>query len=201
MIGGVFFDIGGVLLRTEDTTARQKWERRFGLPDWGLADAVFGSQAAKLASLGHGSVAAIWAGVGQRFGLSEAELAELQRDFWAGDRFDEALIAYIAALRPRYRTAVISNAWPDMRGFLMEQPFFAPAFDKLFISAEMGIAKPDPRVFRQALDEMDLQPGEAACVDDVRENVDAAQALGMAGVWYQRGLDVPAALAELGVRG
>ena len=38
MIKAVIFDVGGVLLRTEDLAGRQKWEARFGMKDWELAE-------------------------------------------------------------------------------------------------------------------------------------------------------------------
>jgi FMN phosphatase YigB (HAD superfamily) len=45
-----------------------------------------------------------------------------------------------------------------------------------------------------------LAPGEAVFVDDQSENVEAAQTLGMAGLHYRQGMDVPAQLAGLGVQ-
>jgi epoxide hydrolase-like predicted phosphatase len=200
MIQGVFFDMGGVLLRTEDRSTRQAWEARFGLPDWGLADTIFNSEASRRASVGRAGVDEIWLAAGQQFGLSADELAQLEADFWAGDQFDEPLFAYIASLRPRYRTGLISNAWPTMREYLGQHPFVGAAFEKLFISAELGIAKPDPRIYQLALEEYGLAPQAAVFVDDLPENVRAAEALGMAGVLYQAGMDVPGALAALGVR-
>jgi len=195
----VFFDVGGVLIRTEDLAGRRKWEARLNLEDWGLADVVFNSEPSRLAQVGQAANADVWKHVVERFGLTEAEVEELQRDFWAGDRFDEGLLGYIASLRPRYRTAIVSNAWPNMRAYLMEHDFVARAFDQMFISAELSVAKPDPRIYRAALEGMGLAPDQAVFVDDVPENIEAAQALGMAGVVYRPGLDVPAALAALGV--
>ena len=40
-ICAVIWDLGGVLLRTEDLSHREKWEERFGLEPWGLADLIF----------------------------------------------------------------------------------------------------------------------------------------------------------------
>jgi HAD superfamily hydrolase (TIGR01509 family) len=200
MIQGVFFDMGGVLLRTEDLSPRRKWEARFGLPEWGLADAVFNSEPSRRASVGRAGEDGIWEHVARRFGLTEAEAAELQHDFWAGDRLDEPLVAYIGSLRPRYRTGLISNAWPSMREFVGQNDLVRAAFEKVYLSAEIGIAKPDRRIYQLALDELGLVPGEAVFVDDQSENVEAAQALGVAGLLYRPGMDVPAQLAGLGVQ-
>jgi HAD superfamily hydrolase (TIGR01549 family) len=199
MIRGLFFDMGGVLLRTEDRSQRREWEERFGLPDWGLAEAVFESEPSRRASVGKANVDDIWRHIGERFGLDDAELARLEGDFWQGDRFDEPLFAYIASLRPRYRTGLISNAWGNMREFLEQHEFVMAAFEKMFISAELGIAKPDARIYEHALNDFGLKPEEAVFVDDVEANVNAAQRLGMAGIVYRPGFNVPEALAHLGV--
>ncbi|MBI3762937.1 MAG: HAD family phosphatase, partial [Chloroflexi bacterium] len=184
VIKALFFDIGGVLLRTEDLSGRQKWERRFGLPDWGLADVVFNNEIAARATIGRATQDDVWAHVAVRFNLTEDEIAELQRDFWAGDRFDEELIGFVASMRPRYRTGVISNAWPGTQEFLARHPAISAAFERLIISAEVGIAKPDPRIFRLALGAFGVAPRDAVFVDDVLENVEAARGVGMAGVHF-----------------
>jgi putative hydrolase of the HAD superfamily len=198
-IRGVLFDVGGVLLRTEDLAPRRKWEQKFGLPEWGLAEAVFNSPPSRRASLGVGGPVEIWTHVAERFGLDENEIIEFQRDFWAGDRLDEELLVYIASLRPRYLTAVLSNAWPDMRAYLEQSPPVRAAFDRIFVSAELGMAKPDPRIYRHVLAELGLRPEEAIFVDDLRENVEAAQSVGMAGLVYHAGMDVPAELGRIGL--
>ena len=198
-IKAVFFDMGGVLLRTEDRSGRRRWEQRFGLPEWGLSEAVFNSEPACRATIGQGSQPEIWAHVSERFGLSEAELTELRRDFWNGDRFDERLIAFVASLRPRYRTGIITNAWPDAREFLSRHEFIRAAFETLIISAEIGVAKPDSGIYQAALEAFALAPDEAVFVDDVLENVEAARALGMAGVYYKTGMDVRAEFKRWGI--
>ena len=41
IVHAVIFDIGGVLVRTEDWSGRRKWEERLGLPERGLSTIVF----------------------------------------------------------------------------------------------------------------------------------------------------------------
>src|SRR5262245_50691225 len=115
MLRALIFDFGGVLVRTEDWSPRQRWETRLGLAERALDAAVFGSEAARRASRGENSVAEVWADVARALQLDAAQLDECRRDFWSGDRLDTELVALIAALRPRYKTAILSNAWSDAR--------------------------------------------------------------------------------------
>lgn len=202
MLRAVIFDIGGVLVRTEDLEPRRKWERRFGLPDWGLAKIVFDSPAGLESTLGRAGEAAPWEHAARVLKLSPQELAELRADFWAGDVYDDALIEYIRSLRPHYKTGILSNAWPGARAF--HQPRLnSEAFDVLVFSSEEGIAKPAPEIYQRALTRLGVAAPEAVFVDDVPENVAAARALGMAGVHFRQDMsaaEVRAALEALDVK-
>jgi FMN phosphatase YigB (HAD superfamily) len=182
MIKGVIFDVGGVLLRTHDQSGRRKWETRMGLKPGELAHLVFDSELGYQAQVGQVSIEEVWAWVGTHLDLSPGELATLKRDFWAGDRLDQELCDYIRGLRPRYLTGMLSNNWaPD--GRVMAQKLgIADCFDVFVTSAEIGVMKPDPRIYQIALDRLGLTPPEAIFVDDFVENVEAARRLGIWGV-------------------
>ena len=71
-------------------------------------------------------------------------------------------------------------------------------FDDVVDSCEVGMRKPDPRIYELALDRLGVGAHEAVFVDDAPGNVRAAVAVGLAGVLFgPRREDVPAALAEL----
>ena len=199
MIKALIFDFGGVLVRTEDWSIRRQWETRLGLAERALDAAVFNSEVARRASRGEQTVAEVWADVARALQLDDAQLDECRRDFWAGDKLDVGLIALIQSLRPRYQTAILSNAWSDARDTFTRLFNLDQAFDQLIISAEEGITKPDPRVYRLAAERLGVEPSQAVFVDDFIENVEGARAVGMAAIHYQPGLDVRAALAAHGV--
>src|SRR5262245_49683828 len=113
-IQAVIFDIGGVLIRTEDPSPRRRWEARLGLPERGLSAAVFDSDVALCAAVGQATDEDVWRHVGERFALTAQELGRLEIDFWAGDRLDVELNQFLADLRPRFKTGLLSNTWPHM---------------------------------------------------------------------------------------
>ncbi|HSB88645.1 MAG TPA: HAD family phosphatase [Anaerolineales bacterium] len=174
----VCWDMGGVLLRTFDWRKRRMWERRLHLPPGSLEREVFDGPASRLAMLGRATSADVWQEVARSHALSDDEARTLRADFFAGDRLDDELLAYIASLRPAIRTALISNAWPDVRLALGEAGTNA-FFDEIVISAEVGAAKPDPSIYQIALDRLRLPAEAAAFVDDMPRNLEAARAIGM----------------------
>lgn len=183
MLKAFIFDIGGVLLRTEDLEPRRKWERLLGLPEWGLAEAVFNSEASRQAQQGQATWDAVWAAVHRQFALTTDQRAQLQADFWRGDVWDADLLGFIAALRPRFKTGVISNALTGARASILPE-VGATTFDDLVFSCEEGLMKPAPEIYRRALARLNVHPAEAVFVDDVLKNIQGAEALGMRGLHF-----------------
>lgn len=184
-IQAVIFDMGGVLLRSEDEGGRRKWEQRLGLAEGELAEIVFNSPVSQKATVGLASDEDVWAHVAERFGLDGEALRQLRRDFWSGDRADAELADFLRSLRPHYKTAILSNAWPGARRALTERWGLADAVDEMIISAEEGVAKPDPAIYRLAARRLGVGLHEAVFVDDMAVNVEAARALGMYAVQFR----------------
>lgn len=183
-IRAVYWDLGGVLLRTMDRARRRRWEDRLGLAEGELDLAVFGCAASRKATLGQGTSDAIWQEVQGRFHLSQPEIQTLSQDFFADDRLDLALLDVLRQLRPFYRIGMISNAWPDARRMLEEKLRISSYFDAVITSAEVGYAKPHPHIYRHALHVLDMAPEQATFVDDFTENIEAARALGMRAIHF-----------------
>jgi 2-haloacid dehalogenase len=71
-------------------------------------------------------------------------------------------------------------------------------FEAVVISGEVGIAKPDPRIFRHLIDRYGLEPSRTLFIDDVPANIQVASDLGMRAVRF---VDGESLRAELGSRG
>ncbi len=184
-IRAVIFDFGGVLVRTEDASARRKWEQQLGLPPGELEQLVFASELAQRSMIGQATQRDVWSYIAMRYGLDDATLQQMRRDFWSGDRLDERLVQFLPSLRPRYKTAILSNAWPGARRMFTEHFQLHEAVDAFIISSEEGIAKPHPRIYQIALQRLDVRPHEAIFVDDFPENIAGAQQLGIIAVLFR----------------
>lgn len=199
MIQAVIFDVGGVLVRTHNHEGRRRWEEKLGLAIGESEEIVFGGEMGSRAQRGEISDAALWQWIGERLRLDEAQLATFRHAFWAGDVLDGALVDYVRGLRPFYQTAIISNATDNLRHALTHIYPIADAFDLIVCSAEEKVMKPDPRIFQIALQRLGRKPPETVFIDDFAANIDAARNLGMYAIHFQPGMDVPTALARLGV--
>jgi putative hydrolase of the HAD superfamily len=184
-IQAVFWDLGGVIIRTEDRSSRAAWEARLGLPPRELDQIVFAGEMGRKAAVGQAGAADVWTWVAERLGLDPEQREDLRKDFWRGEVLDLELVSYIRGLRANYRTGLISNAWREIRQDIENEWRIADAFDKLIISAEVGLAKPDPRIYHLALEGLGVEASQAIFVDDFIENLEAASALGMHPVHFK----------------
>ena len=196
MIGAVYFDMGGVVLRSQTEASRRKWEHRLGLTTGWLATVVFDNPVSALATIGQATTDEVGAEVGRQLALAPEPLAELRADFFAGDTFDVELLAFIRALRPRYKTGLISNAWPDARDSTRLY-LNGDTFDLLVFSGEVGVQKPDPEIYRLALGRLGVTPQEAVFVDDMPANVEGARAIGMTAIQFLNTAQVRAEIEAL----
>ena len=198
-IRAVLFDFGGVLVRTEDAAGRRKWEAQLGLAEREVDRLVFDCDAAIRATMGEVPAEAVWEHVGGHLKLDSAQLLDFQRDFWSGDRLDLELVSLLKSLRPRYKTAILSNAWSNARESFTQTFHLDEAVDMFIISSEERLAKPDARIYVLAAERLGVKPEEAVLVDDFIANIDGARAAGMRAIHYRPGVDVRAELEKLGV--
>ena len=183
-IRAVIFDLGGVLVRTEDRTSRSKLAKRLGLTYDDLSALVFDSQSAHQAMKGEITTEEHWDEVRKALGLSKDEFPRVPTEFWGGDTLDQGLINYLRNLRPQYKTALLSNAWDDLRQMIEEIWKFDDAFDQIVISAEVGLVKPDRLIYEKVLSDLEVKPAEAVFVDDFPENVAGAVAVGLEAIQF-----------------
>lgn len=191
----VIFDMGGVILRSMDWSPRESQARRLGITRQALEDEVFGNHTAALATVGDCSEAEHWEAVRQALGIPAEEMNAFRDEFWSGDRMDEDLLNFLRGIRPAYKTALLSNAWPEVRVDIRRKyPGALNAFDLCIFSAEVQLAKPDERIYRLVCSRLGVRPEEAVFLDDMEKNVDGARKIGMKAVQF---LNPQQALADL----
>jgi epoxide hydrolase-like predicted phosphatase len=198
----VVFDIGGVLERPTDTDLDGRWERRLGLEPGEFFTRLRRSGLGGAANLGRVSEIEFGLALGKLYGLDQPTTGELLKDLWdwyVGELNTE-MTDYFQRLRPRYRTAILSNATAGGRREEQARYGFDAMADLSVYSYEVGIEKPDRRIYLLTCQRLAVHPSEAVMVDDVEANVMAAHEVGMRTVLFQRTAqaitDVEACLAD-----
>jgi putative hydrolase of the HAD superfamily len=125
---------------------------------------------------------------GERFGalLGIGNTAGLVDRMFSGLEPDEAMLGALRAARAAgIRTGLISNSMGAGR---YDRDAFPELFDGVVISGDVGLHKPQPEIFRLGCERVGLEPEECVFVDDLRENCEGAEAVGMTAVLH-RGAD------------
>ncbi|WP_127792960.1 HAD family phosphatase [Agromyces sp. LHK192] len=133
---------------------------------------------------GTASIAEYWRRVGSEVGAqwSEVDVHEL----WALDHrswlsVDPGTLAVLHALRDGgTRLALLSNAGADFGGWLRHGSF-APLFEQVFVSGELGLVKPDAPIYERVIADLGITPDRFVFVDNKAENVEGAIAVGGTG--------------------
>ena len=169
-IKAVIWDIGGVIMRTEDLGPRDQLAADLGVTRAYLNDLVFGGEQGTRAQHGELSQTELWEYVRRALRLEPGAYPDLRERFFGGDVLDSELVDFIRALKPQFKIGIISNAWSELP-VALENWGIADAFDIVVGSGDEGIMKPDPRIYQIALDRLAVQPPEAVFVDDFIENI------------------------------
>ena len=192
-IRAVFFDLGGVILRTEFQAPRQHLAERLGMEYEDLEKLVFAGPSHIKASLGEISDKEHWATITKRLKRPASETENIRKEFFAGDVIDHEIVDYLRSLKQHHHVGLISNAWNDLRAYITKKKF-ADAFHNMVISGEVGVMKPEARIYQIALEQAGVSPNEAVFVDDFYENIEGCQAVGMHGIHFR---DPRTAVSEL----
>lgn len=194
-IRAVVFDIGGVLEITPSTRWQARWEASLGL-DAGAIDTRL-EDIYRAGTVGAISREEAEEGIRARLGLDGPQLTKLIADLWHEylGTLDPVLTRWFGALRPRYRTGMLSNSWVGAREMEAARHGFGQLCDVIVYSHEEGLVKPAPRFYEIICQRLGVLPEETIFLDDAKANVSAARALGMLAVQH-RG-DTGETIAEL----
>jgi len=183
-IRAVVFDFGGVLVRMVDDRPRIELARKLGVPLARLDELVFYSETSQKASMGKIKVKMHWQAVGDALGIPLEQMPAFLEQYWSADDVNWSLLDFIRDLHPHYKVGLLSNAWDDLRQTMHDRWGMDSLFDEMIISAEVGIVKPDPRIFHLAARRLDVSPGEMVFIDDMLINVEAARVEGLTAIQF-----------------
>lgn len=175
MIQAIIFDCFGVLVgQGFDTT----WRRAGGDP---VRDREFITDMLGAANLGIVSSTEMQSRVCARLGITPAQWQEAVAQTQAPDT---ELLDYIASLKPHYKVAILSNANIGTleRKFSPEQ---LELFDTVVVSAEVGLIKPDRRIYELAAERLGVNASACLFTDDSEYYCQAARDAGMQAIHYQ----------------
>jgi FMN phosphatase YigB (HAD superfamily) len=183
LIRTIIFDIGNVLLFHDNDLLCRNLAGLCDLDAGVVMPFFFRSDFGQRAALG---------------GLSATEMhAEFCREFGVGPDYPSfvrvcnshftpnlELEPLVRCLAGRYRLLTLSNTNPIHVEYMREHFPILEVFDDLVLSCEVGMGKPQPEIYREAVRRSGCRPEECVFTDDIPAYVEAARSLGMQGIVF-----------------
>ena len=182
----VIFDYGKVLTGPPDPAAHDTLVRITGLSSDRLDSLYWADRQAydegKMTGL------EFWRKLVDEAGLELSESAIAELNLWDArmwTRGDSAMLAWQLKIKQRgLLTAIVSNMGDAVHEYMERELDWLSRFDLLVWSYQLRVAKPDPAIYRYALERLGTRPGETLFLDDKAENVDTAAKMGMKGLVF-----------------
>jgi epoxide hydrolase-like predicted phosphatase len=194
-IRAVVFDVGNVLELTEDNYPFEEWAASLGLTGEQFAQRTAGVFAG--GDVGTVTLDEVHKKLGEALGIGAGQVAAFMEDFWREYLGvpNAPLIDWARMLRPRYKTGILSNSFVGAREREHEAYGYGDLVDDLVYSHEVGLLKPDPRIYALSCERLGVLPEEAVFLDDKPPFVAGARGAGLHAVHF-RG-DNARAIAEI----
>lgn len=198
-IEGLLFDLGGVLFNIDFKLAFQVWKQWTRLPVKELQSRFEMDEAYKRHERGE-------IGASQYFNhlRSVLELEATDSEIALGwnaiylEEIDETL-NYINQIKSQLPCFAFTNSNPTHQDFWFNKyPRVIKSFDKIFVSSDLGLRKPERQAFEAISDATGISLDNLLFFDDTEENVIGAEMSGMHAVYVKNHTDVKCALEEIG---
>jgi putative hydrolase of the HAD superfamily len=194
-IKAILFDVGGVLSRDMIDTKLRDLARKYRVEEERLLGP--GLQLRVKADLGQMSDGDYWRQVLDQVGVS-ATVGDLEIGTYL--TLVPGTLELARRLKNRgHRVGILSNDSREMAAARREKLGFDALFEPVFISGELGMAKPKPGIYNYAVEWLQVRPGEVLFIDNRQVNVDGARALGLQAVHFENAAQLEGELRRRGL--
>jgi len=199
MINAVYFDLGNVILPVDGHRLANKLARHSPQTPNKILEAFWSNEITDQFERGEITPPDFFDYIARTCEISGLPFDQFIHLFNDIFNEDKDVIQLLSSIKSKFKMGLISNTNPIHAPHLLKTfPFFS-VFDGLWLSNEVGVRKPDPSIYRMALDRFGVQPSQAVFIDDLTPNVDAAGQIGMHGILYKNFDQLVNELKKLGV--
>ncbi|MEX0616333.1 MAG: HAD family phosphatase [Candidatus Woykebacteria bacterium] len=200
MIRAIIFDAGGVLFNSEQSLFKSPCEYISQITGESF-DKVYTAyrQAIVICESKSVSKEELWNTIMEKLDRSipfsgQDPIAQGFKEFQP----DQEVVDHIRNLRPKYKTALVSNANAVEFSTPQAQALYK-SFDVVVLSYQVGVRKPHEKIYDVAFEKLSVEPKEAVFVDNEADNVEEATKLGMVGILFKDAKQLEKDLENVGV--
>lgn len=187
MTSFVYFDLGGVLIR--DFSGTDNWnimKRKFGVPEkrWKEFDDLYDTYEMEDVCLTR-DVDTLIPIFAERFGIKFPKGYSWLNDFISKFERNPSIYPVMEKVQKNCRMGILTNMYPRMFDAIKQADLLPPySWDVIVDSTVVGFQKPDKKIFMLAEKLADVEKKEILFIDNTKENVEGAKAVGWQAYWY-----------------
>ncbi len=110
---------------------------------------------------------------------------EIEHEMLALVFIDDKVISILRSLKKKYIIVLCSNACSGFVRKIIKDHDLSDIFSEMYISSEMGVAKPNVQFFQKVLNQSKILEKEAFFIDDNQKNIDVAESLGIESILFK----------------
>ncbi|MDO8628788.1 MAG: HAD family phosphatase [Nanoarchaeota archaeon] len=197
MIKHIVFDNGGVLVSSSSKFFIPKYLK---YTDKSFATVVKSyRELAKPLDTGRETEVEFYSRFMKHMGI-RCSLKEILRHRYAVSKKIPGMLRLVIKLSKHYELFMLNNEYREFMDFLIKKySMYDQYFKKRVTSFEVGVRKPDVKIFRLFVKKFSLKPHECVFIDDREDNVSSAKSIGMKAVHFQNFEQCVRELRQLGV--
>ncbi len=115
------------------------------------------------------------------------------------NRLDMRMVRLLNALSKRYRIAILTNVSRSRHSINMQTQLYKIKYSRVFASCYLGMAKPNPKIYRFVLSQMKTKPDESIFIDNLKSNADGAKKVGINAIQFKSYGQLVKDLKKMGV--
>ncbi len=184
----IFFDFGGVIYKLPNKNSIQRWKSFLGIEENSAIAEILANpnESPVITDICLGKIPEdfIWVKMAEKWGIKPGLARRLRRRMMSKRSLNKPLLRYFDSLHASYQTAILSNAGDQSRSLMVDHLGLHRYVDEIIISAEEACIKPDPKIFKIAMERLETTPEESVFLDDYPVNVEAARQFGLHAVHF-----------------
>jgi putative hydrolase of the HAD superfamily len=171
-------DIGGVVYFGKvDQAFFARWAGRANLDAVKLRELLWFGPDVEHANIGEISAEVYFERAAVRLGTDRDTVRDIIQDAYAGE-LNQDLVHYVRQIKKHVRVTALTNNWSFVHDHIKHHGI-EDLFEVIISSAEMGVKKPNPHIYRIMLAQLKVTASEVVFIDDTLENIEVAQSLGI----------------------
>ncbi len=184
MIEVIIFDLGNVILKFDHMISCRKLSQISKLSAQEIYDIIFSSGLERLYDEGKISTEDFFKEISNKLGL-DIYLTEFKLIWQDIFRLNKGIRKLLLCLKEKYKLFLLSNTNEIHFEFARDKFDVLNLMDEYILSYKVGVTKPNPQIFHEALKKSKVEASKCIYIDDIKEHVESASKIGMKGILFQ----------------